>query len=181
MFLRRVILQSRSDGEAKLIQSKALELEQLLQTMPIAGELPIEEECPACKSKIPFGDIRTATCQKGHPWSEYLKVDFSERFCSLTCGKSSPMLNHHVRTCNFSGANVPRMHAQGVFSCSVKSRESPIDGRREPVDSWGATSRDPMRILRESLRVLTIAFFASFRNLSQLHVTLHVRFSPGHV
>jgi hypothetical protein len=74
VFLRRVILQSRSDGESQLLQSKALELEQLLQTMPIAGELTMEECCPACQSEIPFRDIRTAACQNGHPWSEFLSL-----------------------------------------------------------------------------------------------------------
>ena len=53
-----------------MVQAKALELEQLLQTMAIAGELPIGEECPACKSEIPFRDVRTAACQNGHPWSK---------------------------------------------------------------------------------------------------------------
>ena len=68
VFLRRVILQSRSDGESQLVQTKALELEQLLQTMSVAGELPTGEECPACKSEVPFKDIRTGACQNGHPW-----------------------------------------------------------------------------------------------------------------
>ena len=92
MFLRRVILQSRSDGESQPVQSKALELEQLLQKMPIAGELPIAEECPACNSDIPFRDIRTAACQNGHPWSKCRVVgeNFLERFCSLTWGRFQP-------------------------------------------------------------------------------------------
>ncbi|KAF9785254.1 putative zinc-finger of transcription factor IIIC complex-domain-containing protein [Thelephora terrestris] len=86
VFLRRVILQTRSDGESQLLQSKALELERLLQTMPIAGGLPIEEECPACKSEIPFRDIRTAACQNGHPWTR----------CSIT---TLVLATSQVRTC----------------------------------------------------------------------------------
>ncbi|KAF9649199.1 hypothetical protein BDM02DRAFT_3095185 [Thelephora ganbajun] len=86
VFLRRVILQSRSDGESHLVQRKALELEELLQTMPVAGELPIEEGCPACKSEIPFRDIRTAACQNGHPWTR----------CSIT---TLVLTTSQVRTC----------------------------------------------------------------------------------
>lgn len=106
MFLRRVILQSRSDGEPQLVQSKALELGRLLQTMPIAGELPIEEECPACKSEVPFKDTRTGACQNGHPWSKCILSGFLSGFihpfmnvlarCSVT---TSVLGTSQVRTC----------------------------------------------------------------------------------
>ena len=159
MFLRRVILQSRSDGESPLIQSKVLELEQLLQTMPIAGELPIEEECPACKSEIPFRDTRTAACQNGHPWSECLDVDIPGRFCLPDRGHFSQVLGHHARARDFSGTNVSWVYAQGVFPCPFGFGGSPIHDRREPDGGWGLTSRNPMSILWKSVRILTLAFF----------------------
>lgn len=165
VFLRRVILQSRSDGESQLIQSKALELEQLLQTMPIAGELPIEEECPACKSEIPFRNIRTASCNNGHPWSERLNVNSPESFCLLAWKQFSSMFDHHARTCDFSCTDVPRVHTKDICPCPVGFRWSSACNRGEPVDSRGPTSRDPMFILWESFCVLALASFASFKFL----------------
>lgn len=164
VFLRRVILQSRSDGEARLLQSKALELEQLLQTMPVAGELPIEEQCPACGSEIPFRDIRTAACENGHPWSEFLEANSQNGFIDrLSDGpQSSPMLDNYVRTFDFSGADVSRMYTQDVFSCSVGFRGPSVYDRGEPVDSWGSTSRDPMLVLWKPFRILAVAFFILF-------------------
>ena len=156
MFLRRVILQSRSDMESRLIQAKALELEQFLQTMPIAGELPIGEECPACKSEIPFRDVRTAACQNGHPWGKCTLPGFSNGFVHTFANAFSPMLSHHAGTCDFSGANVPWVYAQGVFPCSVGLGGSSVRDRRKWVDGRGATSRDPMFILWKSLCVLTV-------------------------
>ena len=106
MFLRRVILQSQFDGESQLLQSKGSELKQLLQTMAIAGELPIEEECPACKSKIPFSDIRTAACQNGHPWSECVPSGVGNCFCLPLVGTlvrcsitTFALATSQVRTC----------------------------------------------------------------------------------
>ena len=106
VFLRRVVLQSRSDVESRLVQAKALELEQLLQTMPIAGELPIGEECPACKSEIPFRDVRTAACQNGHPWSKCMFLGFFNGFiysfanASVRCSITTLVLaTSQVRTC----------------------------------------------------------------------------------
>lgn len=118
VFLRRVILQSRSDGESQLIQSKALELEQLLQTMPIAGELPIEEECPACKSKIPFRDIRTAACDNGHPWSECLRANLRNH---LFTGSETIQFD----------AQSPRSHL-GLLRCE---RASGVHERRSLLSS----------------------------------------------
>jgi len=129
--------------------------------MPIAGELPIEEECPACKSEIPFRDIRTAACNNGHPWSECLKVASTESFCLLAWKQFSSMFDHYARTCNLSSTNVPWVYAQGIFPCPVGFRWSPTRDRGEPVDSWGLTSRDPMFILWESFCVLAVASFAS--------------------
>ena len=106
VFLRRVILQSRSDVESQLVQAKALELERFLQTMPIAGELSMGEECPACKSEIPFGDIRTAACQNGHPWSKCTLLGFFDGFiysftnASVRCSITTLVLaTSRVRTC----------------------------------------------------------------------------------
>jgi general transcription factor 3C protein 4 len=106
VFLRRVILQSRSDGGSQLVKAKALELEQLLQTMPLAGELSIIEECPACGSGIPFRDIRTATCQNEHPWGKCSLSGFFNGFtyssanapvrCSIT---TLVLATSQVRTC----------------------------------------------------------------------------------
>lgn len=106
MFLRRVILQSRADVESQLVQGKALELEQLLQTMPIAGELSIGEECPACKNETPFSDIRTAACQNGHPWSKCILSGCFDGFiysfanALVRCSVTTLVLGtSQVRTC----------------------------------------------------------------------------------
>lgn len=106
VFLRRVILQSRSDGQSQVLQSKALELERLLQTMPIAGEHPLEEICPACKTEVPFRDIRTAVCQNGHPWSESQPLKPWNNFIHRPCGTSARcwvttliLATSQVRTC----------------------------------------------------------------------------------
>ena len=156
MFLRRVILQTRSDGESQLLQSKALELERLLQTMPIAGELPLEEECPACKSEIPFRDVRTAACQNGHPWSEGFVFEALERFCLPVLRNPSSMLGHDARTCNFSGANLSWVYAQGVFPDSVWFRWSSVCGCRESVGGWSSAGCNPMFILWESFCILAV-------------------------
>ena len=134
--------------------------------MPIAGELPIEEECPACKTEIPFRDIRTAACNNGHPWSESPKFCFPQHFYLLARKQTSSMLDHHTRTWNFSGTNMPWMHAQGVFPCSVGFRWSPTGDRGEPVDSRGPSSCDPMSVLWEPFCVLAVVPFASFRKFS---------------
>lgn len=156
MFLRRIILQTRSDGESQLLQSKALELEQLLQTMPIAGELPLEEGCPACKSEIPFGDVRTATCQNGHPWSKGFVFEALEQFCLPALRNPSSMLNHNTRACNFSGTNVSWVYAQGVFPDPVRLRRPSALGCRESVGCWGSAGCNPVFILWESLCISTV-------------------------
>ena len=125
--------------------------------MRIAGELPIEEECPACKSEIPFRDIRAASCNNGHPWSEYLKVGFPGSFCSLAWKQFSSMLDHHARPCDLSGTNVPWVYTKDVFPCPVGFRWLPTRDRGEPVDSRGPASCDPMFVLRESVCVPPVA------------------------
>jgi len=72
------------------------------------------------------------------------------------------MLNHHARTCDFSGANLPWVYAQGVFPCSIGFSGPPIHDHGEQADGWGPASCDPMFILWEPFRVLTVASLYRF-------------------
>ena len=93
--------------ELQLVQSKALELEQLFQTIDIAGELLIGEECPACKPEIPSRNVRTASRQNGHLWSKCTLLGFLNSLIYTFANTFSPILDHHIGTCDFSGVNMP--------------------------------------------------------------------------
>jgi hypothetical protein len=81
---------------------------------------------------------------------------FWNDFCLPAWSNFSPMLDHHARTCDFSGANVSRVYTQGVFPGPVWFGGPPACGCRESVHGRGSASCDPMFVLWEPFRVFAV-------------------------